>query len=215
MPKKEILLKHATIYVTYLLIVWCFYRFLFKFPDNVEELIIKPIVWLVPILILINKEKLGLASIGITLKNLFPAIYLSLGLGALFVMEALIINFLKYGGFNFGANVGPGPFTATLGLSFATAISEEAAFRGYLFSRVAIALKNSWLANILTGIAWTAIHIPIAFFVWNMSLPAGIVYLFITAIFGLGSAFLFARTGNLASSILLHVLWEWPIILFR
>lgn len=215
MPKKEILLKHATIYITYLLIVWCFYRFLFKLPENVEELIVKPILWLVPVLILLKKEKLGLSSIGITLKNLFPAIYLSLGLGALFVMEALIINFLKYGGFNFGANIGLTPFTVTLGLSFATSVSEEVAFRGYLFSRVAIALKNSWLANILTGIAWTAIHIPVAFFVWNMSLPAGIIYLFITAVFGVGSAFLFARTGNLASSILLHVLWEWPIILFR
>ena len=215
MPKKEILLKNATIYVTYLLIVWCFYRFLFKLPDNIEELIVKPVIWLVPIFFLLKREKLGLASVGITLKNLFPAIYLSLGLGALFVMEALIVNFLKYGGFNFGANVGSAPFTATLGLSFATAISEEAAFRGYLFSRVAIALKNDWLANILTGIAWTAIHVPIAFLVWNLSLPAGMVYLFITAVFGLGSAFLFARTGNLASSVLLHVLWEWPIILFR
>ena len=215
MPKKEVLLKNATIYVTYLLIVWCFYRFLFKLPDNIEELIVKPIIWLVPIFFLLKREKLGLASVGITLKNLFPAIYLSLGLGALFVMEALIVNFLKYGGFNFGANVGSAPFTATLGLSFATAISEEAAFRGYLFSRVAIALKNDWLANILTGIAWTAIHVPIAFLVWNLGLSAGIVYLLITAIFGLGSAFLFAKTGNLASSILLHILWEWPIILFR
>ena len=215
MPKKEVLLKHATIYVTYLIIVWCFYRFLFKLPDDIEELIVKPVLWLVPILLLLKKEKLGLTSLGITLRNLFPAIYLSLGLGALFVMEALIINFLKYGGFNFGANIGSASFTATLGLSFATAVSEETAFRGYLFSRVAAALKNSWLANILTGIAWTAIHIPVAFFVWKMSLPAGIIYLFITAVFGLGSAFLFARTGNLASSILLHVLWEWPIILFR
>ena len=215
MPKKEVLLKNATIYVTYLLIVWCFYRFLFKLPDNIEELIVKPVIWLVPIFFLLKREKLGLSSIGITLKNLFPAIYLSLGLGALFVMEALIVNFLKYGGFNFGANVGSAPFTATLGLSFATAVSEETAFRGYLFSRVTIALKNEWLANILTGIAWTAIHVPIAFLVWNLSLPAGMVYLFITAVFGLGSAFLFARTGNLASSVLLHVLWEWPIILFR
>ena len=215
MPKKEVLLKNATIYVTYLLIVWCFYRFLFKLPDNIEELIVKPIIWLVPIFFLLKREKLGLASVGITLKNLFPAIYLSLGLGALFVMEALIVNFLKYGGFNFGANVGSAPFTATLGLSFATAVSEETAFRGYLFSRVTIALKNEWLANILTGIAWTAIHVPIAFLVWNLGLSAGIVYLLITAIFGLGSAFLFAKTGNLASSILLHILWEWPIILFR
>jgi membrane protease YdiL (CAAX protease family) len=53
------------------------------------------------------------------------------------------------------------------------------------------------------------------FFVWNLDFSAGVSYLFITAIFGFGSAFLFAKTGNVASSILLHVLWEWPIILFR
>lgn len=215
MLKRTLLLKNATIYTSYLLVVWCFYRFLFKLPDNFEELVIKPIIWLVPLIFLLKREKYGIGSLGITLKNLFPAVYLALGLGALFVMEALIVNFAKYGGFNFGANVGNSPFLSTLGLSFATAISEETAFRGYLFNRAAVALNSEWLANVLTGIAWTAIHIPAAFLIYNLSLQAGIVYLFITAVFGLGSAFIFAKTGNLASSILLHVLWEWPIILFR
>jgi len=40
-------------------------------------------------------------------------------------------------------------------------------------------------------------------------------YLFLVFVFGLGASFVFSRTGNLASSILLHVFWSWPIILFR
>lgn len=124
-------------------------------------------------------------------------------------------NYLKYHGFNFGANIGSSPLFASLGLSFATAFSEETAFRGYIFGRLMLALKSELAANVVQSLLWTVIHIPIAFFVWGYTIPQGIIYLTITAIFGLGSAFIFARTGNIVGSILLHVLWEWPIILFR
>lgn len=215
MPKRELVLKNATIFVAYLLIVWGFYRFLFKFPDEVEELIIKPIVWLVPVVYFLTKEKLGLFSIGFTLKNLFPSIYLSIGLGAIFVFEALLINYVRYKGFNFGANLGALPFMTSLGLSFATAFSEEVAFRGYLFNRVWFALKNEWNANLITSALWAFVHIPVTFFVWKLDPAAALIYLGLTTLFGIGSAFVFARTRNILSSILLHVLWEWPIILFR
>ena len=78
MPKKEVILKHLTIYSAYLITVWCFYRFLFKFPDEVEELVIKPIIWLLPVFYIVGREKTKLDSLGITFKNLFPSIYLAL-----------------------------------------------------------------------------------------------------------------------------------------
>ncbi|MCX6703897.1 MAG: CPBP family glutamic-type intramembrane protease, partial [Candidatus Woesebacteria bacterium] len=81
--------------------------------------------------------------------------------------------------------------------------------------RLLLALKSELSANIIQTILWTAIHIPIAFFVWGYTLSQGMVYLFLTAVFGLGSAFIFGRTKNITGSVLLHVLWEWPIILFR
>lgn len=215
MPKKEVILKHLTIYSAYLITVWCFYRFLFKFPDEVEELVIKPIIWLLPVFYIVGREKTKLDSLGITFKNLFPSIYLALGLGAFFVLEAVVVNILKYGKLNFGANLGDLPLMATLGLSFATSISEEIAYRGYIFGRLWYVLKNEWIANAITTILWVAIHIPIAFVVWKLNLSAGLIYLVLTGIFGIGSAFVFARTKNIWSSIFLHVLWEWPIILFR
>jgi membrane protease YdiL (CAAX protease family) len=163
----------------------------------------------------VHKERASLASVGITLKNLFPAIYLSLGLGSVFVIEGLLTNYLKYGNFNFAANIGNAPLMSSLGLSFATAFSEETAFRGYIYSRLASVMKGEWGANIIQTILWTGIHVPIAFFIWNYTISQGLVYLFITAIFGMGSAFIFGRTKNVWGSIFLHVLWEWPIILFR
>lgn len=215
LPSRISLVKNVTVYSTYLILIWAFYRFLFQFPDEVEELIIKPIVWLIPLFYLVKKEGFSFTSLGFTFKNLFPSIYLSIGLGAVFVTEGLITNYLKYKGFNFGANIGNLPLMTSLGLSFATAFSEESAFRGYLFTRLLFVTRNELTANLITTTLWTGIHIPIAFFIWKLSFTAGITYLMLTAIFGMGSAFIFSRTKNIWGSIFLHVLWAWPIILFR
>lgn len=208
--------KRAVILSVYLLIVWGFYRFLFKLPDEIEELIIKPILWLLPVVYLVRAERQGIDSLGITLKNLFPAVYYALGLGAFFVMEAMIVNFLKYGGqFNLGANIGALPLLPALGLSFATAVSEEITFRGYIFTRVWSFVKDEMWANLLTSLFWAMIHVPVMIFVWKLDLSASLIYLLLTTLFGIGSAFVYARTKNIVSPILLHVLWQWPIILFR
>src|SRR5258708_36906471 len=100
-------LKNAVMLFTFLLIFWGFYRLIFRFPDWIEELIIKPVVWIAPVLYLVRREKSNLASIGVTFKNLFPAVYSSLALGSLFAIEAFVTNYIKSGGkFNFGANLG-------------------------------------------------------------------------------------------------------------
>jgi uncharacterized protein len=214
-PNKINLIKNVTTYSAYLIVVWGFYRFLFQFPEEIEELFIKPVVWLVPLFLLLNKERFGLSSLGFTFKNLFPSIYFSIGLGTIFVMSGLLTNLLKYGSLNFTANIGSAPLLTSLGLSFATAFTEETAFRGYVFTRLWTSLKSEWVANFVSTGLWVMIHVPIAFFVWKLDLSAGIIYLILTAIFGFGSAFIYGRTKNISSSILLHVLWQWPIILFR
>lgn len=200
----------------YLLIIWGFYRFLFQLPEEIEETIIKPLVWLIPVMYLVKLERRGLESVGITLRNLFPAIYYSLGLGLIFVFEAMVVNYIKYEGqFNLNSNIGQLPFLTALGLSFITAFSEEITFRGYIFTRIWDFVKNELSANLLTSVFWAMIHVPITIFVWKLDFSASLIYLALTTIFGIGSAFVYARTKNILSPILLHVLWQWPIILFR
>jgi uncharacterized protein len=207
--------KNAILLFTFLLIIWGFYRLFFQLPNSIEEVIIKPIIWIGPVIYLIKKEKATWASVGLTSKNLFPAIYSAIALGLLFAFEAFFANFLKYGQFNFNANLGSEPFFISLGISFATAISEEIVFRGFIFTRVWQALNNEWTANLITSSLWVIIHIPITIFINKLDATAAIVYLFLTFVFGIGSTWIYARTKNISSSILLHVLWEWPITLFR
>ena len=202
-------------YITYLLVVWTVYRFFLGFSDIAEELLIKPLIWLLPIFLILKKENKDLSSIGITKKNLFKGIYFALALGAVFAIEALFANFAKYDGFNFSANIGDEAVLVSLGLSFATAFSEEISFRGYVFTRLWERSKNEFLANAITSIFWALIHVPIVIFVWGLPMQSAFIYLLLTTLFGIGSAFIYARTKNVFSSIFLHVLWEWPIILFR
>ncbi len=211
------LIKNVSILFTYLLIVWGLYRIIFRFPDEIEELIVKPVIWIIPTLYFaLIKEKDSLESIGLTFKNLFPAVYFSIALGALFGVVAMVLNFIKYNGtFNFGANLGSLPLLSSVGISFATAFSEELVFRGYIFGRLWKALDNEVTANLITSGLWTLIHVPVTIFILKLSLPAAFVYLTLTCVYSLGAGFIYARTKNVFSPIFLHVLWEWPIILFR
>jgi membrane protease YdiL (CAAX protease family) len=215
MSKKETVLKNITIYITYLLLFWGFYRLLLKLPDNVEEIIVKPIFWIIPLFYLLKIEKASLESIGVTLKNLFPSIYLALGLGSLFILEGLLGNFIKYGQLNFVANIGDKLIFSGFAISLITALTEELTFRGYIFNRLWKILGKEIPANVITTFFWTLIHVPIVIFVWKYPLMDSLVYLLLTSVYGAGSAFIYARTQNIISSVLLHVLWEWPIILFR
>ena len=69
----------------------------FRFSETLEELYIKPVIWLLPLLYIVPKDKLKFSDLGITLKNLFPSMYLSLALGVGFAFLGLLANFAKYG----------------------------------------------------------------------------------------------------------------------
>lgn len=208
--------KNALSLYAILLIVWGFYRVFLKIDDRVEEIFIKPIVWLGPLVFFLKKEGVGISSLGWVSTNLFKSIYLSLGLGALFGGVGLASHFAKYGGkisfssFGLDSNT----LAITLFVSFVTAIVEESVFRGYILTRLRGPLGEMG-AIFATTIAWVVIHLPVLIFAYQMGIgDLGIRFL-LTFVFGLGSSILFLRTKNIVSSILLHVLWSWPIILFR
>jgi membrane protease YdiL (CAAX protease family) len=127
-----------------------------------------------------------------------------------------LINIIKYrGGVDFSANIGGSPLLMALAISFITAISEELTFRGYIFGRLWKVLGSELWANLLTSTLWAVVHLPIAIFWWELNVAGTLGLLVLTTIFGIASAIIYARTKNILSSILLHVFWEWPIILFR
>jgi len=210
-------LKRITLLYVFIFLVWGFYRYLFRFPDEIEELVLKPIIWLGPVFFLLWREKKGLDSVGWSPKNLFKGLYLGVGLGMLFALEGLLIHWLKYHSFSFvNLQYQTLPvLLVALGVSLATAISEETAFRGYIFNRLWHILKSEWAANFMTSFGWALVHLPITYFVLHYNFEQMVTYLVLIFIFGVASALVFARTKTITASILLHVFWAWPIILFR
>jgi uncharacterized protein len=207
-------LKTSLFYFVYLFIVWTAYRISFKFSDNIEELYIKPIIWLLPFLYILPKDNIRLTDLGITTKNFFRSIYLSIALGVGFAFLGLIANIAKYGAINFQANTGSNLLGISILISFATSIIEELVFRGYLLG-VLMRKYKGIIPVFLNSLLWTAIHAPISYYVWRMDAVQTAVYLSLTFIYGLGASFLYKETKNIAAPVFLHVLWEWPIILFR
>jgi len=216
--KEELSLKHVFGLFSFIFVIWAVYRYFPGIlPTWVEEMILKPIVWLVPTFFIVNQvERQPLSSLGWTTKNLVHSFYWGIGLGAVFVLEGIVTNLLKYSGLNFGSfQVSPQSFFTALFLSFATAISEETVFRGYIFSRLWRIWKREWQANIISSLLFSLIHLPVAVFVLGFTPAVMFIYLFLIFGYGVGSGFVFARTGNIASCILLHVFWSWPVILFK
>lgn len=210
--------KHVFALFSFIFVLWAVYR---HFPEIlpvwVEELILKPIIWLGPTFWLVKEiEKEKFASLGFTKKNLPQSLYWGIGLGIVFALEGLLTNIFKYRGLSLiSLDYTPLAFLGALVISFATAISEETVFRGYIFTRLWRIWKSEWLANIVSAFLFTLIYLPVGVFVLGYRPLVMLAYLFFIFIYAFASAFVFARTENLVSSILLHVFWSWPIILFR
>lgn len=216
--KEELSPKHVFSLFSFIFVLWVAYRYFPEIlPAWIEELILKPIIWLIPTFWMVTHiEKKALSSLGISSANLFPSLYWGIGLGLVFALEGLLVNILKYGGLLTGpTQYTMWSFVGAIFLSFATACSEEIVFRGYIFNRLWQIWKKEGLANIVSAFLFVLIHLPVGVFVLGYTPSAMLVFLFLVFVFGFGSAFVFARTGNIFSSILLHVFWSWPIILFK
>ena len=216
--RKKISLKHVFFLFSLIFVLWALYRYFPEIlPSWAETLIIKPLVWLGPTFWLVRSiEKEKLSSLGFTTKNLTRALYWGIGLGMVFAVEGFLTNLLKYRGLSLvSLDYGSLGFLTSLGLSFVTALSEETVFRGYIFTRLKRLWKKEWLANLVSAFLFALIYLPVSVFVLGYRPTVMLAYLFFIFIYGFASAFAFARTKNIVSSILLHVFWSWPIILFR
>lgn len=215
---QKLSVKHVFALFSFIFVVWSFYRYFPQIlPLWVEELVLKPLFWLVPTFWLVKKiEKQPFSSLGFNSQKLFPAIYWGIGLGLVFAFEGLLTNIFKYKGLNLiSFDYSPVKFLGLFLLSLVTAFSEEIVFRGYLFNRLWQIWNKEWLANIVSSFLFVVIHLPIGVFVLGYTPLIMLAYLLFVFIFGFGSAFVFGRTKNIIASILLHLFWYWPIVLFR
>ncbi|MCL4338085.1 CPBP family intramembrane metalloprotease [Patescibacteria group bacterium] len=213
--------KHQVFIVWFIvLLVWSFYRANFFLPEWLDELIIKPIIFVLPVVIVVLKrEKKNLATLGMPQNgSLFVRdLYIGVVIGVLFAFEGLLANYVKYGHFSFGpilalkASGGVIPFFF---INLATAVWEEILGRGYIFQRLLSASSNQWGAALTSSFLFLLLHIPIMFTMLHLTGYSLLVYPVSIMILGITNCYILKWRGNLTLPVLIHAFWNMTVALY-
>lgn len=201
----------------WILLTWSLYRYFFKLPEAVDEFIVKPLVFVFPVLwYVLKKEKRDLTTLGLTTKNLFTSLYVGLGFGFVFALEGIAANAIKYGKIQINpiAAFEQYGLVMLLVLSVATAFSEELLNRGFLFGRILEKTKSLPYAAILSTVLFVLLHVPIL--VTSLHLQGTMLVLFFVTdfILGMANSLLYYNTKSLLAPILVHVFWNMTVALY-
>ncbi|MBI3559709.1 CPBP family intramembrane metalloprotease [Candidatus Gottesmanbacteria bacterium] len=201
----------------WILLTWSLYRYFFKLPEAVDEFVVKPLVFVLPVLwYVVKKEKRDLTTLGLTTKNLFTSLYVGLGFGFVFALEGIAANAIKYG----KIQISPIPALEQYGLvtllilSFATAFSEELLNRGFLFTRILEKSKSLPYAAILSTVLFVLLHVPILVTTLKLQGMTLVLFFITDFILGLANSLLYYNTRSLLAPILVHVFWNMTVALY-
>lgn len=201
----------------WIVLVWAIYRYFFRLPEWADEFIIKPLIFVVPVVwYVLVREKRKLATLGLNGDNLFTSIYIGLGFGFVFALEGLAANAIKYG------KVTIVPIAAfeqyglamLLLLSLATAFSEEVLSRGFVFTRLMEAKKSLPYASVVSTLMFVVLHVPILVLSLKLQGPALIMFFVTDFVLGFANSLLVYNTGSLVAPILVHVFWNMTVALY-
>lgn len=201
----------------FIFIVWSIYRVTFRFPEWVDELLVKPLVFVGPVIWFVKfREKRGFDSLGLGKKNLFHDLYLGVGIGLLFALEGFLANYIKYGTFSFApiaalSGIGLIPF---LILSFTTSVSEEILGRGFVYNRLYTEGKSQFKAAFVSSFLFLLLHFAILFTNLSLTGPSLVVYVVSVFLLGLTNSYLFTLRGSLVVPILVHLFWNATVALY-
>lgn len=185
--------NHMTIIVaTFVFIAWTVYRLVSKENILLEDVFLKPFIWLLPIYIVNGHRDLGFSK-----KHFTRHILIGLAAGLILSLERIFVNHPTLT-FSYLAIVS----------AFFTAITEEIFFRGYLLNRWLKNSKNPIYPLIINGLFFTLTHVPIAIFVYHYSGYSLFTYLLSNFASGFVDIFLFYQTGSIFAPIANHFVWN-------
>jgi len=201
-------------------IVWAFYRAYFVLPETIDELIIKPLIFFLPVLFVVwiweNKPIRNL-GLGFKARSFMVDLYIGVVLGILLAVEGLLANYFKYGRFSFGpidALYSAGGIGAFLLVNLATSISEEVFARGYLYNRLFRVSREQLASAVVSSALFTLIHLPIMFTRLHLTGNALIFYPLSILTMGIVNSYIFSLRGTLVLPILIHTFWNMTISLY-
>lgn len=201
-----------------ILIIWSIYRARFSFPELFDELIIKPLIFILPVYLYIKKVEHGsfFPSIGINKKNFLKNIVFSLTLCFVFFLTIIVLRSLKTGAslLNIIASLGNKNIFSYLPIILFTAISEELLPRGFILKRLYEESNNILKSSLTASILSLIIHIPIL--LTQIKITGGLLLFFLSSEFVLSMAnsFIFISRKSLIPPIFIRAFYSFMLIIF-
>ncbi len=195
-----------------LFLLWFLYRLFFRLPEWFDELLIKPLVF---VLLPLNFFKLKTLPGFEDRKKIFEDILIGIGVGFVFAVVSLLANKLKYGSLSvlpiinvFGLRI-----LFYLFLSFFTAGSEEILGRGLFFKLLSQKI-SLFFAAFLSSLFSLSFHLPIL--ATQLNLQGLVLANFLITVFLLSmvNSYLYQLRQSLVLPILLHVFWNMSVALY-
>lgn len=199
----------------FITLLWALYRYFFVMPEWADEFLAKPLIDLLPVLIVVIAiERKTVESLGILKYHFIPYVFLGLGIGLLLLLESFLVRFVKYGTMTLPV-LTPWNIVLNLFISFATAFTEETVFRGYFFRRLQWIWNNEYSANAVSSLFFMTAHLPLAVFSLHYAGWQLMNYCLLTYLFGVIFAFIFARVKTIVPSTVAHTLWNFANVFIR
>lgn len=200
-------------------LVWAFYRAYFIESEWVDELVVKPLVFVLPVFLVVKYyEKQKLASLGLfsTPKDLFPDLYIGVVIGIIFAFEGIFSNYIKNGQLSFfpAAMLASGGVLPFLFLNLFTSIWEEILGRGYLYNRLFQVNKLQFHSAFTSSFLFLLLHIPIIFTRLHLRGTSLVIYTFTTILLGITNCYIFSVRKSLTLPILIHTFWNMTVALY-
>lgn len=204
--------------LTYFIIFfsWAVYRYFYRFSEPIDELIVKPLVFVLPVLWFVWQYEQGKwERLGLKVGRLFRDLYFGIGLGMILAAEGVIFNYFKYGEVNFQPVLPVGNFglAGFLGLSVATAVSEEILGRGFLYGQLRYYLADG-RAVLVSSVLFLLLHLPIVLFILHLTGVSLLIYLVSVFVLSVANCVLLQFSGSLLAPILVHIFWNATVGLY-
>lgn len=214
--RQKFLEKVYTLWGT-ILVIWALYRKFLQYPEAIDELIFKPIFFVLPVFVFVlYYEKRTLATLGLHAKNFVRNVYLGLGVGTLFVIEAIALNTVKYGVFTFSPQVAAAPLVLLGFLAFAisSAFCEELLVRGFFFTRLSEGYQNTFKAAFGSIIMYAFILVPAVLTRLSLDMNTVVVFGLTSIILSVVNTIIFQNSKSLVTPILVHAFWNMVVLLY-
>lgn len=213
--------KHQVFLVWFVIfLLWAFYRAYFNLAEGVDEFLIKPLIFVLPVIYVVRfRERRQLSSLGMPLspRDFFVDLYLGVIVGVLFALEGLLANYLKYEKLSFGPIIAlqiSGGVVPFLLLNLITSVWEEILGRGYLYKRLFEISKNQFNSALTSSFLFLLLHIPIMFTRLHLTGASLIVYPLSIVLLGITNSYILRWRGSLTLPILIHTFWNMTVALY-